>query len=427
MYAALIKGLVKLNPASGAPCSGHCLRCLILTVCILLIGNNAVSAQYALTIDQDAPNTGTLRLSLANPVSSGIHAFTRVQSDVYLQKPVCENLEKDLIPSDSGWLVPEGCSEIVWAIRFETVDDLAHNVSKQTNIYHPDGWWLYSEWGSLLRLKEQDIVSTFCATVGAETFCREIPRSSEPPLLMPIGKPALTSDVSGTSVQLFTGNLPSDFSRERLLYMYESQFRYLHSVVAQKVDAAVPGAIDIVVLGIDGDHGSSGGAAGKNSILTNVVVEDFQISDSETVRLLWITGHELAHMVGLGTQALWASESLAHYYGYKSVKHHDSSTRLFRAMPDGSDEIGLIEANRRVESGQGEHYGLFYSKGAYFWRELDRLIAVKTKGHGSLDDYLPLLIKGDFGVSGELPQEFVDELQREIGASHFSEIMKDYL
>lgn len=388
---------------------------------------NDPPAQYTLTIDQDAPNSGTLRLSLANPLSSEIHAFTRVRSDTYLQEPFCENLEKELILSDSGWLVPGGCSEIVWVVRFNTVNYLAHNLSQQINIYHPSGWWLYSEWGSLLRLEGKDTVSTLCATVGAEALCRDIPSSSEPPLLMPIGKPTLTSDVSGISVQLFIGNLPSDFSPKRLLRMYESQFRYLQSVVAQRIDASVPGAIDIVVLGIDGDHGSSGGAAGKNSILANLIVEDSQVSDSETVRLLWITGHEFAHMVGLGTQALWASESLAHYYGYKSVQHHHLSTTLFRAMSDGLDEIGLIEANRRVENGQGEYYRLFYSKGAYFWRELDILIATKTKGHGSLDDYLPLLIKGDFGISGELPQEFVNEIQRVIGASHFSEIVKDYL
>jgi hypothetical protein len=221
--------------------------------------------------------------------------------------------------------------------------------------------------------------------------------------LLPIGEPETTRGVDGAVIRLFTGNLPSSFQTDKLFKSYEGQLQYLRSVIPERVGAQTLRVIDIVILGIDSSNGRTGGAAGHQSLLTNVVVEDGEIEASEEARLLWVTGHEMAHMLGLGTEALGASESLAHYYGYKSVEDIAETTQLFWQMPLGSSEIGLIEANRRVGNGQRQYYGLFYSKGAHFWRTINELISSGTDGQSSLEDYLPLLVEGGFGDDGECP------------------------
>jgi hypothetical protein len=391
------------------------------------MADDCKAADYVLTIDQENPTRGIFRLSLNTPLGSSFSAFTRHQGGTNVREPRCENTKERLIQSGSEWIVPEGCSTIVWETQFVPAEGLDVNLSQQKNIYHPNGWWLYSEWGSLLRIAGREKPAKLCARVRGSEVCREVPETSQPPLLLPIGEPETTRSVDGAVIRLFTGNLPSSFQTEQLFRSYEGQLQYLRTIISESVGAPMLSVIDIVILGIDISYGRTGGAAGYQSLLTNVVIEDGEIEASEEARLLWVTGHEMAHLLGLGTEALWASESLAHYYGYKSVEDIVETTQLFWQMPLGSSEIGLIEANRRVGNGQRQYYGLFYSKGAHFWRTINELISSGTDGQSSLDDYLPLLVDGGFGDDGELPREFIEHVGRAAGKGRLSRVLQEYL
>ncbi|TBU77002.1 hypothetical protein DNK10_05555 [Pseudomonas daroniae] len=135
----------------------------------------------------------------------------------------------------------------------------------------------------------------------------------------------------------------------------------------------------------------------------------------------------MAHLLGLETNALWASESLAHYYGFKSLEKNKDAFQLFDQMTDEIDQIGLLKAHRLVAQGEGQYYAQFYAKGAAFWRDVDQALIQATQGKKSLDDYLSLLVNGQFGINGELPAEFLEALVEMIGKDNVDRLHQDYL
>lgn len=245
---------------------------------------------------------------------------------------------------------------------------------------------------------------------------------------MLIGEPANRMDIGETAFKFFTGHLPNGFDTVGLHESYERQLSYLHTVLSGTTGSSTPGVIDVLLLGIDSSEGVVGGAAGNDSYLANIAVAEKHVDPSERTRLLWISGHELAHMLGLGTEALWASESLAHYYGFKSLGNHTQASERFGKMMEDVDRMGLLEAHRRVtQEGERQYYPHFYTKGAHFWKEVDEAIIAATQKDKSLDDLLPLLINGDFGPNGELPPDFVEVASKMAGREKIERISLEYL
>lgn len=406
-----------------------CLR-VVFGGSALLLAGQSLAARYELQIDIRNPTRGTVRLVLDNPLPSDTAFFTRQLGDsVYLDDPRCEETAEALIRSDMTWIVPRGCSSVIWTTRFETVAEPSFDVSDQMNIYHPSGWWLFAEWGNLLRSRSHQTASQLCALGDYAAACRAVPAANEPPLFMIVGEPRATAVLGGTTFRFFAGHLPDSFDVAELYESYERQLSYLYSITAAREPAAVRQRdIDVVLLGIDAVSNTMGGAAGTNAFLANVVVGDEGVSSAERVRLLWLSGHELSHMLGFGTGTLWASESLAHYYGFKSLGEDEEAEELFDGLIEGAGSVGLLEAHQRVtEHGDGEYYDLFYSKGAAFWREVDNLVSAATAGGSSLDEFLPLLLNGTFGPGGELPSEFTGAVSKIVDPGALEEVISEYL
>jgi hypothetical protein len=245
---------------------------------------------------------------------------------------------------------------------------------------------------------------------------------------MLIGEPRATTILGAVTFRFFSGHLPSRFDVADLYESYGRQLSYLHSLTAGKLGVSPPSVVDVLVLGIDDALGVTGGAAGSGSFLANIVVTDGQVNPSERARLLWLSGHELAHVLGLGTGTLWASESLAHYYGLKSLEGVDDASELFEQMIEDVEGMGLLEAHQRVtQRGEGQYYDLFYSRGAAFWKDLDEVISTATDGSRSLDDFLPLLLNGDFGANGELPPEFLESVGKVVDPDDIGQVLQRYL
>lgn len=392
-----------------------------------------LAARYELQIDSSAPTIGTMRLVFDGPLESNTELYSRQQGDIHAHAPICEDTSDALDRVGMTWVAQAGCSVITWEVGFEAVSQPKFDVSTQTNLYHRSGWWLFSEWGNLLRPGSNDGDLEICAKARSTETCRRVPTVNEPPLLMLIGEPDATTVLGETTFRFFSGHLPSSFGIAGLYESYERQLSYLHSVMAEKLGTSPPSPIDVLVLGIDGALGVTGGAAGSSSFLANLVVTDGRVNPSERARLLWLSGHELSHVLGLGTGTLWASESLAHYYGFKSLEQVDDegiddAAELFEEMVEDVEEMGLIEANQRVtQRGEGQYYGLFYSKGAAFWKEVDEVISAATGGERSLDHFLPLLLNGDFGADGKLPPEFLESVQRIVDPDAIEQVVQKYL
>jgi hypothetical protein len=401
-------------------------RIALSLVLALASTGQPLASRYELLLDNSTPTSGSIRLILDGPLRSDTHLTGRELEGSSIDNPICVTSGKSLLRQNSGWLAPAGCSEIAWNIEFNETVRPEHDVSVQKNLYYSGKWRLFSEWGNLLRPASGVAESEIC-TKGSITVCRRVPLLHEPPLLMLIGEPDKRVILGKTSFNFFTGHLPNGFDVEDLYESYDRQVSYLHKAIGATSTSPPPEAIDVLVLGIRSSLNVVGGAAGKDAYLANIAVNKQTIAKSERTRHLWIAGHEMAHMLGLGTEALWASESLAHYYGFKSLGENQQASRLFKEMEDEIGQIGLLEAHRLVAQGERQHYSQFYTKGAAFWRDVDEAITSATRGGESLDDYLPLLADGHFGENGELPPEFSQALIDVVGHEKVDRIYREYL
>lgn len=385
----------------------------------------SLASRYELQID-GSPATAVVRLILQEPLNSDTLLVTRQLITSNIKKPICVTSSKALVHQGGGWLAPAGCSEVTWRVSFNSTVTLGHDVSQQNNLYHAGRWWLFSEWGNLLRVVSNASESEIC-TKGPIEICRRVPSTEEPPLLLLIGVPEKQIIFGKTSFNFFTGDLPKDFNVEDLYRFYGQQLSYLHKLMSKINAAPLPKTLDLLVLGIDSSLGEIGGAAGSGTYLANIAVTGRKVSASDQVKHLWVAAHEMAHMLGLGAGALWASESLAHYYGFKSLGENKQASHLFEQMKEEMDQIGLLKAHQLVAKGEGQHYAQFYIKGAAFWRELDQALIDSTQGKKNLDDYLSLLVNGQFGDNGELPDKFFQAIIDVLGKEKVERLLHQYL
>jgi hypothetical protein len=124
------------------------------------------------------------------------------------------------------------------------------------------------------------------------------------------------------------------------------------------------------------------------------------------------------------------SESLAHYFGYKSLSQDDKPIltpaeewkKKHTLMPNS--EAGLYKAHDEVTKNKDmRYYGLFYVKGSAFWYELDMFL---KQNDDSLDHYLSLLAVPQ-GIDGKLSKEYIKAISRVIGDQKVELLLSQYL
>lgn len=321
------------------------------------------------------------------------------------------------------------CDEIRWAVDFKLLDDSAGmDVSEQTNLYSTAGWWVLFEWGNIPRLRMHSIiVCVKVSSVGYSDKCRRLPEPDSAPLILSWGHAIPSGHESGAGFNVYADD------KQRILNgssrsLLKSQYKYLKKVTSAK--GRNEESIDIIWVGIDEKTGVVGGAAGDRTFISNYAFKDGKVSEENRNRLHWVSGHEIFHMLSSASYPLWVSESLAHYYGYKSLRKAGVKFRtpvelwLSGAERPEHSETGLYTANEMVEGNNDiSYYGLFYDKGAAFWQELDDNLIEKG---ATLDEYLALLASRSTG-SPLLGEKFIDEVEKVIGKKEFSRLSSKYL
>lgn len=404
---------------------GQSLRIVAFISIQFLFVLRSSASEYEISINKELPTAGFIRLKLDAPLESDTIFFTRQMNGSNIRSVICESSGQALLQRENGWLVPAGCNKIRWPISFIDAREPKYDVSKQESLYLQGKWWLFSEWGNLLRSSHEREELSIC--LENKTLCQHVPLEKEPPLLMLIGTPEHHIRLGSTSINIFSGYLPHNFNVLYLYKRYGKQLSYLYKVVNKANKLPEPRLINVLVLGIDASIGEVGGAAGVNSYLANIARTEQGTNSAEKIKHLWIGAHEIAHILGVGTNALWASESLAHYYGFKSFGKNKLAEKLFSDMTGEMDQIGLLKVNELVMQGEAQHYPQFYIKGAMFWRDLDNSIAAATQSKSSLDDYLSLLINCRFSEDGGLPVEFLGAMNEVIGREKMDQLQKKYL
>ncbi len=318
------------------------------------------------------------------------------------------------------------CDEVRWPVHFTELKQQDYDVSQQQNLYSDQGWWLLTEWDDVLRIKGAGSAELCLKQQDQWSDCKSIPAENQPPLFYLVGKTLSSIKIANQRVDIYSNIDIGSLLSLSQLKLQQAQFDYLMLLTAAKPSQA----ISLLWLGVSPAQRNLGGAAGLNSYLANFHYDASGISAKSQQRLWWISGHELFHMLYTKPLPLWQSESLAHYFGYKSLLKagvQPEQTPLYyaeRAASGPNATAGLYLAQQKVTEQQDySYYALFYDKGAAFWYELDQLLQQQGK---SLDQYLPLLHQQQ-PESYPLPAGFINSVSQTVGKQKFEQLEQRYL
>lgn len=318
------------------------------------------------------------------------------------------------------------CDEVRWPVHFTELKQQDYDVSQQQNLYSEQGWWLLTEWDDLQRIKGAGSAELCLKQQDQWSDCKSIPAENQPPLFYLVGKTLNSIKIANQRFDIYSNIDVGALLSLSQLKLQQAQFDYLMQLTAAKPSQA----ISLLWLGVSPAQRNLGGAAGLNSYLANFHYDASGISAKSQQRLWWISGHELFHILYNKPLALWQSESLAHYFGYKSLLNagvqpeHSPLYYLEKAASGPNAAAGLYLAQQKVTEQQDySYYALFYDKGAAFWYELDQLLQQQGK---SLDQYLPLLHQQQ-PESDQLPAGFIDSVSHVVGKLKFEQLQQRYL
>lgn len=323
------------------------------------------------------------------------------------------------------------CSRIEWTVEFKKLTSYDYDASEQKNLFSAKGWWMVTEWDDIPKINEVE-TATVCANEisnRSEITCHQLPAIDSAPLFLVWGKERFQYSINDTRFRVFTD---SDFDAGRLRGLevqLKKQFQYLSDL--RILDRPDLESIEVVWIGRDEKYKELGGAAGSQAYISNYRIRNEKIDIKQINWLIWISGHEVFHMLSVKKLPLWISESLAHYYGYKSmaesgIKIEASPLELWGGRQESTlhAKSGLYSAHELVtQKNDMSHYSLFYDKGAAFWYELDFLLA---QNKNSLDDLLCLLSEPN-SENGKLNSKFSDAVVGKIGESSYEKLIEKYL
>lgn len=389
-----------------------------------LDADNTLIAEVVLDLP---PSTGNPRTLTLRGVAMGLKQQV---SDVRGDDKLLEN------PKAGTWIAPADCKTVRWKIHFQSSFAGPVIASQQRNVYFRNGrWWLISEPSSLLRISETTFESTLAFKpkalfqIGAMP-CKanrwRVPESTHAPEFFAVGrvKPEKT-EVDGFQVFHVADNA-NQVEKLGLKTAHAEALRYLLKLFPQSVD--VPESerrLLIFWLGVSADNRQLGGAAGSRSFMANYIVG--QTSSSDIAMNLMVIAHEQFHqLTDLCVQEdvslpVWVNESLAQYYGLKSLSHinlpAEAVSKARNRFIDPKREIKhrLVELSRKYQQGDRSVYPMFYSQGATFWADIDHELSAATAGTKSLDDFLPIIFQAKFDETATLPQSILEPLRRAIG------------
>ena len=406
------------------------LLCILALVCL---PGATLADTYLLTVDPKKPYSGRVTLTFQKAAGPAATLQVRTLPDASATpEPWCTAPKAKLALIEAQWWVPEGCLAASWDVTFLEASGADYAVAKQENLHHPAGWWVLSEWGSLLRTSPEggDVV---CVRVGAHADdCRTLPATSQPPLLLVFGRPDQVRSIGGLKLRLYSDNVTGKLNIGDVFSTFGQQLDYLTGLMPTFPASLPDKPIDVAWLSIAPSHGTTSGAGGVDSILANYVTNKTgdKVPETEVFRLLWVSAHEMLHLLGINTNRIWASESLATYYAFKSfdtLRQRDEATAFFAQLEAESDpSIGILAAQRLLDEGYGQHMAVIYGRGAAFWRDIDHGIHAASNGALDLDDFLHVLLASPFPETRLLPASFEVSLREQLPHFEVGTIVQQY-
>lgn len=407
---------------------------------LLILFSSTALAQYE--VRQAA---GAKHLSITLTLPAGVASPIRLapRGAAWGLKPQVSNVQcGDLaVPQDQEgyWVAPAGCPRLSWRVVPDAIPiDGADASEQRTLAVGPTRWILLSEPTSLLRPVNANGATTIQSAPGhlpimgasqIEPGIFRVPPVNSGPEFFVVGRAETSRRTLGEIQVTYVADDARQVKQRKLQALHASALRYLTQVVPlPRVSSAMDRSLLVVWLGVSESRGGAGGAAGSRSFLANYVLGSSENEGRNTALTMMIVAHEQFHQLVDVLRAdlpdpplaVWVNESIAQYYGLKALRVADPSRSAQEVWAKFIDqdrpvEQGLVELNRRYESGDASVYELFYSQGATFWYAIDSALKAATQGRKGLDDHLVELLRGPRVPGSDLPPSFVEAIRKVAG------------
>lgn len=412
---------------------------------------SAATAQYEI---RRTPGAQSLSISLRLPSGAREPVKLAPRGTAWGLRPQVSDVRCDKKPLqkdvDGNWSAPASCGVVTWQVVPDRVPAEGADASGQRTLdVGKERWLLLAEPTSLLRPHNIAEAGTIRAAKGSwrlagatpvQPDAFRVPPINSAPEFYVLGKVEPSRRTVGRLEVSYVADDTDRVKQLDLEALHASALAYLLQVVALPPAATVADRSLLVVwLGVAESSGEAGGAAGSRSFVANYIAGSPENRDRNTALSMMIIGHEQFHQLvdmvrsdlSLLPFATWLNESLAHYYGLKALLAADKSAAAGELWAKFIDlqrpvEQGLLELNRRHESGEQAVYNSFYSQGATLWHALDRAIATATDGQKKLDDYIGDLLRAPVGADGSLPSSITDQLRR-VGGANVDQVLSKYV
>jgi hypothetical protein len=380
-------------------------------------------ADYTVTLQPTLPERIVFSLDL--PAGHEKLLETRSQP-AEARNPRCGS---DYLKSNAAgqWIAPASCQRVEWEINFKPYPD--RNIGSflgRHSVAFPH-WWSIMEQTALLRpagdKKSSEIT---IRQSGHKNIKSYVPSTGDASDFYVLGDTQETTQIiDGTHIRYVSDDLKT--ARQRgMLEMHSEAYHFLHGLFADI--SAVPHAKELLVIiaGNSKPDGINGSGAARS-----LVFDYPHDTNQRDAFLLMTVAHEQFHQLRVlyseskghsfltSTQHyMWIEEGLAEYYGLKTVAHsqwpEEEKTKVRNTFIDTTRPVdtGLKELNRKFRQGDQSVYPLFYTQGATFFSEIDRLLQEKSHGKISLDTYAARL---SGTATGDLNPEIVAQWHETVG------------
>jgi hypothetical protein len=385
-------------------------------------------------VDTSRAGEGRVSLALKTPATARSKATRVSPRDLAVgAKSVIEGVACDgtpLLRDGAAWSLTEGCRDVTWTVALKTA---GNNVAAddQSGIFFESGWGILPD-TAFLRLEGWNGDASVRIVDGdGSTRSETLPPLDTAPALFVIGQPPAVEVASNGVALVYMGERLDEVLGRMSPQQHLAGLSYLRAITGAD-DRAGSDRFTVVWLPSLRSARGLGGAAGANASLINYYPASERPTAQEALMPFVILLHEQFHQLAPGGMPLWASESLAQYFALKAAT---------RTAPDGEaiaglweqlagvapDAPNLLDVQRQViEHDDPANYGLFYSKGAMFWHELELALQQASMGSLTLDSILPQVFESGFEPNGTLSASLRATLNP-IADREMQRLLDDYL
>lgn len=301
---------------------------------------------------------------------------------------------REALEDDGSWLVPVGCTRLEWAIAIDDLDATGIDASLPSAAYSRQHQFLVlPERDGLLRAGNDGASATVrFRDLGGSVVERKyaFPSNNQPPFYSVVGtQPTQEYERDDFALRIF-GDAPDYTWMDEIHgHVLATWSRWRRDLVS----GPAPSKIDWAwVRPLEGAEPGYSASAGAEAIVSQIVLREGDPDAEAKARVVIATSaaHEGFHTIsGAAGQAWpgWVNESLANHFAIATAREFlaPADHRWLDAYyVDPEARAPLLEAQALFDAGDKGQAQVFYTWGARFWREIEKVLTNQPNQSGRL-------------------------------------------